>query len=87
MKSLLLSHEEWDRIYNQIKEEYADNPSVYLIRSKMIKELGFVNREHRGDTYNLSTLTVKDWRDSYSQIYIDFFSDQAQSFFMLKYMK
>ena len=87
MKSLILKHREWERIFAKIKEEYADTPSIYLMRNKMRTQLGFTVREHRN--YNEQDVEYdlnNDWRDYHSQIHIDFYSEAARTMFMLKYL-
>ena len=87
MKSLILKHREWERIFAKIKEEYADTPSIYLMRNKMRTQLGFTVREHRN--YNEQDVEYdlnNDWRDYRSQIHIDFYSEAARTMFVLKYL-
>ena len=87
MKAIALKHREWDSIFQQIKEDYADSPATYLIRDRMKRDLGFTYREHV--EWNRSEGVPGrdyDWRDERSQIHIDFYSEQARTFFMLKYM-
>lgn len=89
MKALVLRHREWDRIFEQVKQEYADSPATYLIRSRMVKDLGWTWREHidwkaysEGSGYDPTI----DYRDHSSRIHIDFYSEEAQTFFMLRYL-
>ena len=87
MKSIVLRHREWDRIFAKIKEEYAATPSVYLMRNKMKEQLGFTVREHAN--YNEQDVEYdlnNDWRDYRSQIHIDFYSEAARTMFVLKYL-
>ena len=89
MKALVLKHREWDRIFQQMREEYKDTPATYLLRSRMILDLGWTYREHAvwrsQDEWNKYTYTG-DYRDERTEIHIDFYSEQARTFFMLKYM-
>lgn len=87
MKSLVLKHREWEQVFAKIKEEYADTPSIYLMRNKMRTQLGFTVREHRN--YNEQDVEYdlnNDWRDYRSQIHIDFYSEAARTMFVLKYL-
>jgi len=86
MKAVVLKHREWDRIFAQVKQDYADSPATYLIRTRMIKDLGWSWREHVD--YNQFDLGVgyDDYRDHSSRIHIDFYSEEARTFFMLRYM-
>ena len=87
MKSIVLRHREWDRIFAKIKEEYAATPSVYLMRNKMKEQLGFTVREHAN--YNEQDVEYdlnNDWRDYRSQIHIDFYTEAARTMFVLKYL-
>ena len=87
MRSIILRHREWQQVFAKIKEEYADTPSIYLMRNKMRDQLGFTVREHRN--YNEQDVEYdlnNDWRDYRSQIHIDFYSEAARTMFMLKYL-
>ena len=90
MKSVVLKHREWDRIFQQVKQDYAHSPATYLIRTRMQKDLGWTYREHKDwqqysedDWDRDATL---DWRDSSSRIHIDFYTEEARTFFMLRYL-
>lgn len=85
MKSLILKHREWERIFAKIKEEYADTPSMFLIRGKMREQLGFTVREHTHYNSDIVYVDTDDWRDQRSQIHIDFYSESARTMFLLKY--
>lgn len=88
MKSLILKHREWEQVFAKIKEEYADTPSIYLMRNKMRTQLGFTVREHQQE-YDYDSVNYSlddDWRDYRSQIHIDFYSEAARTMFVLKYL-
>jgi phage portal protein BeeE len=74
---LTLTVGEWTRIRKQLKEEYAWRPSVVLIREAMKRELGFTIRYHK---------TYTEQRGTEEIIYVDFYSDAAESYFRLKYL-
>ena len=74
-KSILISHADW----NQLKAtlEFEGYPkSVFLIREKMKKILGFTPREHFALNTDLHSLSL---------MYLDFFDEQKKIFFLLKY--
>ena len=73
MKPLTVTHKEWRRIRESIQREHG--ASMVLIREKMRRELGFLPREH-----------VKWEDDTYkSEFVIDFFTEEARTWFLLKY--
>lgn len=87
MKAVVLKHREWDRIFQQVKQDYADTPSVYLIQSRMQRDLGWSWREHHDwQQYSDEVDYLGDYRDSSSRIHIDFYSEQARTYFLLRYM-
>lgn len=86
MKALILKHREWEKVFSQIKQDYAATPATYLIRDRMKRDLGFTYREHTEWTKEYEFDPQHDWRDGNSKIHIDFYSEEAQTFFMLKYM-
>ena len=74
---LTLTVDEWTRIRKQLKAEYNWKPSIFLIRDTMKRELGFLPRYHR---------TYSEQRGSEEVVYIDFFDEQMESIFRLKYL-
>lgn len=88
MKAVILKHREWDRIFAQIKQDYANSPATYLIRGRMRDELGFTQREHEtwSNNWEEGDHSGVDWRDARSEIHIDFYSEQARTYFIMKYM-
>lgn len=84
MKALVLKHREWDHIFTQVKKDYADTPATYLIRNRMRDALGWTYREHQ--EWDPLIDYLDDWRDQRSKIHIDFYSEEARTFFMLRYM-
>ena len=74
---ITLEAREWNRIRKRLKEEYAWKPSIFMIREVMRRELGFTTRYHR------------EWDNqtgSTEYICLDFYSDDAESWFRLKYL-
>lgn len=74
---LTLTASEWREIRNKIKEEYSWKPSVLMIRDTMKRELGFTTRYHKTYTHQTGTMEV---------IYLDFFDDNMETLFRLKYL-
>jgi len=74
MTTLAISDSDWAKIHQRISREYP--PSVLLIRSKMREVLSFTVRRHR------------HWNEDQGvvwQTYLDFQTQQAMTFFKLKY--
>ncbi len=88
MKALVLKHREWDRIFAQVRQDYAHSPATYLIRTRMVEDLGWTWRDHVNwreySSHNDDSGT--DYRDHGSRIHIDFYSEEARTYFLLKYM-
>lgn len=66
----MLTHGQWNKLAERIKQDYP--PSVYLIRDKMQRVLGFVSRLHRTSNYD-------------SLVYLDFYDEPKKTMFLLKY--
>jgi len=73
-----LTHGEWERIREQIRAEHGQ--SMIMLRSKMRDELGFTPREH------LMWLKKMDGGHYSTVIHIDFYSEQARTYFLMKYI-
>jgi hypothetical protein len=77
MVMITLHRHQWAKIKEQLKEEYENTPSVMLFRMKMKTVLGFTIRENNY------------WDDDVERrhiIYLDFFDDQKETIFRLKYL-
>jgi hypothetical protein len=74
--TLTLTEYEWNKIYNQLREEYGD--SVVIISWKLKETLGFTVRRHR-DYNPINGHMVDDIR-------LDFYDNAALTFFQLKYL-
>ena len=74
--SIKLTAAEWGAIKLQLENDYPR--SVMLIRSVMLRELGFTTRSHR--VFDASTY------DYVESIYLDFFDDAKETFFRLRYL-
>lgn len=72
--SIKLSIDNWSKLRQRLKEEYAWKPSMFMIRSTMLRELGFAPRYHI------------EWdKDHGEVIFLDFYDDQLETLFRLKY--
>jgi hypothetical protein len=74
MKHIELSRSEWERIKDQIRNDFGF--SMPLLREKMKRELGFSIREHSPDNDRF-------WERI---ICVDFYSEEAKVWFTLKYL-
>ena len=74
---ITLEPREWTRIRKQLKLEYAGQPSIFMIREVMKRELGFTTRYHQ--VYSNQTGYIE-------HVCLDFYNDAAESWFRLKYM-
>ena len=72
---------EWDDIRDQIKKDFGQ--LIFTISWKLKRELGFTVRYHRG---------LAPWNDDetkmyyQNQVHLDFYTESAQSWFLLKYV-
>ena len=73
-KPITLNHRQWEKLKNRLTNDYS--PSVMLIRNKMKKTLGFVDREHHWWTEQHGYM---------SHICLDFFDEPKRTMFLLKY--
>ena len=84
-KNLIVFHNpgEWSDIYSKILEQYGMGMAV---RPRMRRELGFTYRYHQGlvpNEHKTKNGTNMHYED---QVHLDFYSEQAQSWFQLKYI-
>jgi len=70
---IILKKSQWEKIESQIRKDYSQNPSVFLIRSRMREELGFTWRK---DVYGYHDYDV----------FLDFYDEHKKTIFILKYM-
>jgi hypothetical protein len=84
-KPVVLSEEQWLKIYNHIAKNYP--PSVLLIRNRMRDVLGFTSRtheewfEHDVNNRNVSYST----KYCVKRIHLDFYNEPKRTMFLLKY--
>ena len=77
MKPVKLTTDQWKRIRKELQSEYPK--TVFMIRDKMKRTLGFTVREHQawipkmdGGYYDL-------------EIHLDFFSENKRTMFLMKF--
>lgn len=75
MKPIVMTEAQWGLVLEQIKKTHPR--SVWMIRDKMRRVLGFTPREH-------VDYDQKDWRLR-TTIHLDFFDEQQRTMFLLKY--
>jgi hypothetical protein len=75
-KTLTLSHKNWNNLRNKIIEDYGQ--ATVLISWRLRTTLGFTVREHRG---------YQPGAEGHEQsiICLDFWDDQLQTMFLLRY--
>ena len=92
-RNLIIFHKpyDWGLLTERIKDDYGDN--ILLISWRLKRELGFTVRHHKGlephdkDTWEMMKSEGFHNRHHYeSQVCLDFWSEAAQSFFILKYL-
>lgn len=81
MSTIKLTAPEWKPILQRIKEEYKLQPSVFLVRTAMRRELGFTTR------YHTEWVARNNNEGMYvEEIHLDFYDDNAETMFRLKYL-
>lgn len=75
MKAVKLSVSQWKKIRKLLQEEHPK--TVFMLRDKMKRILGFTVREHR------EYIEEKGYYDN--QIHLDFFSENKRTMFLLKF--
>ena len=83
-KNLIVFHnvDDWKIIYDKILQDYGMGMAVSF---RMRRELGFTYRYHQ---HWIEFDRTGDLRRKYceNQVHLDFYSEQAQSWFQLKYL-
>lgn len=84
-KNLIVFHKpgEWSDIYAKILEQYGIGMAI---RPRLKRELGFVYRYHTGLVPNEHPTKHGANMHYEDQVHLDFYSEQAQSWFQLKYL-
>ena len=94
-KNLIIFHdpEDWYRVLDRLAEDFGH---AIRMRHIMKRELGFTARDHRGLVPNRShahgafdSIVLVDRPGLYhyeQQVHLDFYTESAQSWFILKYL-
>lgn len=77
MKPVILNASQWKSIRKQLHEEYPK--TVFMIRDKMRRVLGFTVREHK------EWIPKMDGGYTEFQIHLDFYSENKRTMFLLKF--
>lgn len=75
MKPIILTVGQWQRIRKELHAEYP--PTVFMIRDKMKRVLGFTVREHK--SWDPAVVVSK------FEIHLDFYSENKRTMFLLKF--
>jgi hypothetical protein len=83
-KNLIVFHKPglWADIYGQILRDYGRG---MMVRTRLRRELGFTYRSHQ-EWIVFDKSGNHDRRYCEDQIHLDFYSEQAQTWFQLKYL-
>jgi hypothetical protein len=84
-KNLIIFHKpgEWSDVYAKILQQYGMGMAI---RPRLKRELGFTYRHHRGLVPNENPRKDGPSMRYEDQVHLDFYSEQAQSWFQLKYL-
>ena len=91
-KNLIVFHnpKDWEPIQYQLGLDYGNKVMISYVCKR---ELGFTVRRHKGlephNKENWKIMKSQGWDHRYyyqDQIHLDFYSEAAQSWFMLKYL-
>ncbi len=81
-KPVKLKRKQYENLMDVLKKEYSHKPSVYLIRERMKRTLGFTirfqSRYERGAVFEFN-----EFPDDY--YVIDFFDSKKETMFLMKY--
>ena len=90
-KNLIIFHSvrEFEELYSRMVKEHGK--STMFISWKLKRELGFTIRHHKGLVQNTpdGDWLEEEFRHKYHyepQVHLDFYSEAAQSYFVLKYL-
>lgn len=83
---ITLTEKQWGDIHLKLAREYADRPSVLIMRSVMRRELGFTVRRHTEYIEEQAHLDAPVWVWPKSLICLDFYDDAKKTLFVLKYL-
>lgn len=75
---ITLPENQWRKILAQLKQDYPDNPSVFLVRNIMKRVLGFTVRDNTPSWHVKTGFT--------HTVSLDFFDEQKKTIFILRYL-
>ena len=73
---------EWSDIYAKILQDYGRG---MMVRTRLRRELGFTYRNHQ-EWVTFDHTGDRERKYCEQQIHLDFYDEQAQSWFQLKYL-
>jgi hypothetical protein len=82
-----LNKTEWNRVWSQIKSEHPR--SVWLLSYKLKEVLGFTVRKHKKDLEFNRDIVIDGrgfFETTQTVIYLDFYDEQMEVYFRLKYL-
>jgi len=82
---ITMPHQVWQNIMLVLTQEYLNEPSVLLIRSKMRRVLGFTQRYHKQwiETGTRENGQAYGFYEEYTML--DFYNESARSWFLIKF--
>lgn len=84
MRAVILTVSQWKKIRLELQEEHPK--TVFMLRNKMRKILGFTVREHKAWIEKPQT-AGDDLNTGYTemQIHLDFYSEKKRTMFLMKF--
>ena len=92
-KNLIIFHspDDWEQVLDRMAQDFGER---YRMRHVMMRELGFTARNHLGLEPNTrlnptEIISTREYDRGYhyqAQVHLDFYSEAAQTFFVLKYL-
>lgn len=87
MKPVVLTEEQWNRVFAMIKKDHP--PSIWLIRENMKRVLGFTPRTHEEWLGYYDTASDEARRSKrcgyHTSVHLDFYNEHQRTMFLLKY--
>lgn len=80
-----MPHQVWQNIMLILTQEYVNEPSVLLIRSKMRKVLGFTQRYHKEWVEKGKREDGRAYGFYQEYTVLDFYNESARSWFLIKF--
>lgn len=83
---ITLTEQQWADIHQKLAREYADRPSVLIVRDTMRRVLGFTVRQHTENIEERAHRDAPEWQWRKTYICLDFYDDAKKTLFVLKYL-